>query len=159
MRPADRIIRRVVYRWISPAESIHQRRLADALLEVRLNPHIECRIEPLEVADRDRAQFLFVARPEHGRIEGHRSGQVGNVLLIDRAVSAELGEGQVVGIEHKEGEMSEVIREEGCQPVAIRLGEARDRDVLEVPCFWASEEPGPASRWSTLSLSNGTIST
>ena len=80
------------------------------LLEVRPNPHLERRIECLEISDRDRPQLPLVTCPEEVWIEGHCSGQVRNVLAIDRAVSAELREGQVVGVERKECEMLALSR-------------------------------------------------
>jgi hypothetical protein len=57
---------------------------------------------------------------------------VGDILTIDRAVSAQFGERQVVGIKRKEPEPPELTWEEWCQPVAVQLGKTRDRDVLEV---------------------------
>jgi len=57
---------------------------------------------------------------------------VGHILTIDRAVSGELRQRQVVRIERKQPEISKSTRKEFCEALVIRFGKAGHHDVLKV---------------------------
>jgi hypothetical protein len=88
--------------------------------EVRLDPHLQGSVRPLDVADDDRAELLSIATAEEVRIERNRLRELRQIVRIEREDPQSLA--------HPGSDFRQTLR--------VRLGKARDAHVLEVnPMF------------------------
>ena len=55
--------------------------------EVRLDPHLQGSVRPLDVANDDRAELLSIAPAKDVRIERNRLGQLRHIVAIDGIVA------------------------------------------------------------------------
>ena len=107
--------------------------------KVRVDPHLQCPIVLFWITNDDRAKLAPIPPAQDCRIEGNGRGQPGDVITIDRTISGQLGQGQVMRVEREKPQASEPSGEELDQTLLVRLGQARDAHVLKMNAMFLGE--------------------